>query len=331
MKQEPFDQRNRADWQRLQDTLDALEEAGNRPARLTPEAQQQIAELPGRYRNSCHQLALARSRAYSPRLLAELGALVGRGHRALYRNRPPLWPAIATFIAGGFPQQVRAEWRAVLAAALLFIGPLLAMLVAVQLFPQSVYTVIEPWQVGAMEAMYEPDASRRIGESRDSGSDIRMFGYYLRNNTSIGFQTFAGGLLFGVGSLFFLLYNGLLLGAVAGHMTQLGYIETFWGFVAGHSAPELTAIVLSGAAGLKLGWALLAPGRRTRLRALRDEATVAVRIVYGAALLFLLAAFIEAFWSSMAFIPAVTKYAVGGLGWLLLLTYLLGAGRRHAL
>ena len=315
------------DWERLESMLDAIDEAGARPSRIKGE----VGELPGLYRNACQQLSLARSRAYSPRLIAQLSHLVARGHQALYRSRPGIWPAISHFVAGGFPRLVRREWRVVLAASGLFFGPLLAMLLTVQLFPQAVYTVIEPWQVSTIEGMYKPDDSERVGKSRDSGSDIGMFGYYLRNNTGIGFQTFASGLLFGLGTLFFLSYNGLIIGAIAGHLTQVGYIDTFWGFVAAHSAPELTAIMLSGAAGLKLGWALIAPGRKTRVRALRDAGAIAVHIVYGAALLFLLAAFIEAFWSSMANIPITAKFVVGGLLWTGLWAYLLLAGRRHAL
>ena len=88
-----------------------------------------------------------------------------------------------------------------------------------------------------------------------------MLAFYIYNNVRIDFQCFAGGLLFGVGSIFFLVYNGLHIGAVAGHLTRVGYGETFWGFVAGHSSFELLGAVLAGAAGLRIGYALVAPGR----------------------------------------------------------------------
>lgn len=325
MKQEQFTRIHRADWERLQAMLDAIDAAGNRPSRVSVA----VDDLPRLYRLCSHHLSLARSRAYSPQLIAHLSDLIARGHQVMYRNRPPLWPQVVTFLAGGFPRLVRQQWRAVAVAAGLFLGPMLAMLLVVQLFPQAVYTVIEPWQLSMMEQMYDPgDSDARLGESRGSDSDIRMFAFYIRNNTGIGFNTFAGGLLFGLGTLFFLVYNGLLIGAIAGHMTVLSYIETFWGFVSGHSAFELTAIILSGAAGLKLGWALIAPGQLTRMRALREAAGVGVRIIYGAALLFFAAAFVEGFWSSMAGIPATIKYAVGIALWLLLWGYLLLAGRR---
>ena len=150
-------------------------------------------------------------------------------------------------------------------------------------------------------------------------------------NISRVFGPFAGGLLMGLGTLFYLVYNGLVIGATAGHLTALGYIETFWGFVSGHSAPELTAIMLSGAAGLMLGWALIAPGNRSRVRALQDAGAIAVKVIYGAALLFFLAAFVEAFWSSMSWIEPVIKYTVGIIFWIMLWAYLLFAGRPRAL
>ncbi len=153
-----------------------------------------------------------------------------------------------------------------------------------------------------------------------------MFGFYIRNNTGIGFRTFAGGLFFGLGSIFFLLFNGISIGSIAGHLTHVGYNDTFWGFVSGHSSMELTAIILSGAAGLKLGMALVKPGRKSRSLALRDNASIAIRIVYGAATMFIIAAFIEAFWSSKAALPLGLKVAVGILLWILMLVYFLRQG-----
>ena len=133
------------------------------------------------------------------------------------------------------------------------------------------------------------------------------------------------------GSLFFLFFNGLMIGAVAGHLTQIGSGQTFWSFVIGHGAFELTAITLAGAAGLKLGWALLAPGRWPRSEALRLAARQSVQLVAGAILLLLLAAFVEAYWSSMTSIGSTIKFAVGGGLWLLLASYFALAGRgRHA-
>jgi uncharacterized membrane protein SpoIIM required for sporulation len=176
--------------------------------------------------------------------------------------------------------------------------------------------------------MYDP-ASKRLG-MREADTNLVMFGFYIWNNVRIGFQTFAGGLAFGVGSIWFLASNGVVIGAVAGYLTQIGYARTFWSFVAGHSSFELIAIVLSGAAGLRLGLAVIAPGDLSRKAALVAAAKPAVRVMYGAAVLFLIAAFVEAFWSPHTAIPFGAKIAVGAAGWVVLASYFAFAGRARA-
>ncbi|EDN68430.1 integral membrane protein [Beggiatoa sp. PS] len=105
----------------------------------------------------------------------------------------------------------------------------------------------------------------------------------------------------------------------------------FYSFVVGHSALELIAIALAGAAGFKLGFALLVPGRLTRLQALRHAATHSIVIIYGVILMLLLAAFIEAFWSSNTAIDPNIKYTVGGFLWLSVVSYLVLVGRNRAI
>ena len=253
-----------------------------------------------------------------------------RGHQQFYRHRSHLGAQIIRFLFGGFPRLVRSEWRSVCVASLLFFGSLGLMGLLTYLYPELIYSLVSPDQVSNMEHMYDPDA-RRLGRfsERGSGDDWMMFGFYIMNNIGIAFQTFASGLLLGLGSLFFLLFNGLMIGGVAGHLTRIGYGEPFWSFVIGHGAFELTAIALAGAAGLKLGWALLAPGRLPRGEALRLAAGKAIQLVCGVILFLLVAAFIEAFWSSTTFASPDIKYAVGSGLWLLVLSYLLLGGRRQ--
>ncbi len=324
MKQSLFEQRHQADWQAFGELLDSLERG-----KVDSQACKGFA---ADYRRLCQQFALAQARGYSSHLIEQLQHLVLRGHQQFYRHRSPLAAQLIGFILAGFPRLVRAEWRCVTAASLIFFGSLLGMALLVYLFPELIYSLVDPEQVANMEEMYDPDA-RRIGRfsERDSGDDWMMFGFYIMNNIGIAFQTFASGLLFGLGSLFFLLFNGLMIGAVAGHLTQIGYSETFWSFVIGHGAFELTAIALAGAAGFKLGGALLAPGRLPRSDALRLAAGHSVRLIGGATVFLLLAAFIEAYWSSMTLASPTVKYVVGALLWLLVLAYLLFAGRgQHA-
>ena len=160
--------------------------------------------------------------------------------------------------------------------------------------------------------------------------DVAMFGFYIWNNIGIDFQVFASGLLLGIGSVFSLLYNGIQGCAVMAHLTNLGFVSTFYGFVSGHSSFELLGASLSGAAGLRLGLAWVHPGRHGRIEALKEAGRVGARLVLGAALMTLVAAAIEGFWSANTLVPWKGKLAVGLVLWALLLAYFSLAGRRKA-
>ena len=324
MKQARFEALHRGEWQALEGHLLQLEQGKSLGAAA--------GEFAAAYRRLCQQLALAESRAYGPALVERLQLLNLRAHQQLYRTQQNLGPRLLGFLLAGFPQQVRAAWRSILLASLLFYGSLLAMAALTYLFPDLIYSLVSPPQVEHMERMYDPDASRfgPLGEARERGSsgDWLMFGYYIMHNIGIAFQTFAGGLLLGVGALFFLLFNGLNIGAIAGHLIRIGYEQTFLSFVVGHSAFELTAITFAGAAGLQLGGALLMPGPRSRRAALHAAAKGCIGLVCGVIGLLLIAAFVEAYWSSMKQFSAGIKYAVGAGLWLLVGAYFLLGGRR---
>ena len=324
MKQSLFESRHQHQWQTFAEQLTQLEQGKAKAA--------DVADFPHQYRRLCQHLALAQQRGYSSYLVDPLQQLALRGHQQLYRHRSQLTANILAFLLAGFPRLVREQWRFVLIAGLLFFGSLVGIALLVYLFPDLVYSIISPQQVAEMQGMYNPDASRlgRAAE-RASSEDWMMFGYYVMHNIGIAFQTFAAGLLFGLGSVFFLIFNGLVIGAVSGHLTDIGYGQTFWSFVMGHGAFELTAITLAGAAGLQLGWSLVAPGRLARSEALRLAARKSVRMLCGVMVFLLIAAFIEAYWSSTTRIEPWIKYAVGVALWLLVAAYLTLAGRsRHA-
>ncbi len=326
MKQTAFEARYAEDIARFERWLDAREAKRGAPPAGEPGLAD--SEVPAAYRRLCQLLALARDRSYGGELVGRLNALVLRGHHLLYGARGGRSARWLRFVAAEFPRLVRAEWKLVAACALMFFGPIAALMVALRVEPDFIYYILDPGTVAQFEEMYAP-GNPRLG-LRESDDDLLMFAFYIWNNVKIGFQTFATGLAFGLGTAFYLLFNGVIIGAVAGYLTASGFAVPFWSFVSGHSAMELTAIVLSGAAGLKLGAALIAPGGRSRKAALVLAAGPAVRIMYGAALMFLVAAFIEGFWSPMALEPRL-KYLVGGVMWLATLLYFALAGRGRGL
>ncbi|MBK1719604.1 stage II sporulation protein M [Thiocystis violacea] len=324
MRQERFEAEQAPPWDEYQRLLARLE--GRPSARGAPSGMD-LGGFPRLYRQLCADYALARGRGYSPGLIADLHDLVRRGHRRLYQRRSRPFASALVFATDTFPRTLRRHARLFwMGLGLLFL-PMIAMGLAVHADPEIIYSLIDSAQVAELESQYDP-AGRKPGRETDrqADTDFAMFGFYIMNNIGIGFRGFAGGLLFGLGSALILVFNGLSIGAVAGHLTRLDHGGTFWPFVSGHGPYELTAIAISGAAGLLLGQALLAPGNRTRLAALRLNARDAVILVGGAAGMLVLAAVVEAFWSAGP-APAAIKYGVGAVGWVLVALYLGLAGR----
>ena len=328
MRQEHFTIRHQPEWQAFEAWLDAR---AARPRRARADRSWrglQDDDVPAAYRRLCQQLGLARRRGYSPQLVAHLEELMQRGHAVMYRPPLPRWRRAFEFFLADMPRLVRAESGVMWASLALFAIPLVASFVGVQFKPELISTLMSPPQVAELEAMYDP-ASSILG--REAESDLMMFGHYIFNNISIGLRTFASGLLAGVGPVLTLVFNGVMIGGVAGHLQATGHGEPFWRFVAGHSAFELSAIVIAGGAGLRLSLALLAPGRRSRVDALVEGGRRGARLCLGVFAMLLLAAFIEAFWSSIGWIPAWGKYSVGGGLWALVIAWLWFGGRdRHA-
>lgn len=316
MKQEAFEARYSPVWDTFEEWVGFLSTSKLRRS-ADAEVERDIGRrFPALYRQVCHHLALARTRRYSIGLQQRLNQLALEGHQYLYRGRTPFLSTIGRFFANDFPATFRKRWRYMLTSTLVFYLPALGMAVATQIEPDLVYSLLDPFEVASMEEMYDP-ANDTLGFQRESETDVQMFGYYIYNNISIGFQTFAGGLVFGLGSLFYLIFNGLFFGAVASHLTTVGYTETFWSFVSGHSSFELTAIAIFGGVGLMIGYGAIAPGRKSRWHAIRDQAIDALPLIYGATTMLVIAAFVEAFWSSTTWPPSIVKYSVGAFFWLL--------------
>lgn len=317
MKQFEFESTNRDFWASMADYLD------NESS--TPSADNDI-KFPSNHRKVCQHLAIAKSRRYSSSLVVELNNLAQKGYEKLYTENSHGKGNILQFISSGFPEVLRENKPFLLVAGAIFVLPYVLMMIAVMINDQLIYSLMAHGDVRSMESMYDPSL-RKLGRERQSDSDIYMFGFYIYNNIGIAFKCFATGLFLGIGSLFTLAFNGVYIGAVSGHLTALGYTETFYPFVIGHGSFELTAIVFSGAAGLKLGYSLLAPGNLTRISALQNAAKDAIKIMYGVFIMLMIAAFIEAFWSSSSTLSNWVKYSVGASLWALVIYYCFYYGR----
>jgi uncharacterized membrane protein SpoIIM required for sporulation len=320
-----FETLYQGEWQELEALLQRF--LGTR--RKAGAAARQGERLAALYRRVCEQLALARARSYPAYMLDRLERLTGDAHQVIYERREFGIAALTQLISVEFPATVRAHAGYVLVAAALLLLPTVIVGLLVYYRPELILSVVDARTAASFEQMYSPVAES-IGRLRNANTDWMMFGYYIMHNIGISFQCFAGGLIAGVGSVFFLLYNGASIGAVAGYLAERGLGITFFPFVATHSAFELTAIVLAGAAGLRLGHSLLVPGRRTRLNSLVEATRRCTVLLYGSTVMLVIAAAIEAFWSSAQWLPPLVKYSVAAVCWLAVLGYLTLQGRGRA-
>ncbi len=301
-------------WQELERLCVRLEK--RRLRRTDAESVRRFATL---YRAACADLALADAYQLPPATVHFLHHLVGRAHNQLYRSRTFRFRAWGEEMLQKVPQRLFNDGCLRLAFVLFWGFFLAGMFLGsgaspVPGFPQR---LVGEAQIQSLESMY----SNPIGaQTQATGGESGMVGFYIQHNTGIGLRCFAGGLLLGVGGLFTTVFNAVYLGTIFGHMTTVSQSENFFHFVTAHGPFELTAIVLSAAAGMRLGFSLVATGGLARTAALRLAATEAMPTMGAAMALFFLAALIEGFLSPSP-APYSVKAAVASLSCGLMLFY----------
>jgi len=278
------------------------------------------AELGALYRRACADLARAQSLGLPDDIVGYLDRLASRAHNRLYRRDGGMLRQLVRAVGVDFPRTVRAEWRFVLAAHFFFYLPFAIGVAGPQLSPAFAASVLPESTLVMVEAMYD----EVIG--RSGGQDAMMAGYYVWNNVGIALRCFVTGLFAGLGSVFYLVYNGLILGTITGFLVSRGLGWNLLDFTAGHSAWELTGIAIAGSAGLKLGYALVVTEGRTRIGSLRAAGPTIFRLVLGAAALLLVAAAVEGFWSAGP-VPTWGKVLFGAVGAVVVVGWLGLAGR----
>ncbi len=321
-----FEEMYQHEWAELETLLDRV--LGRKTGKSAPPSPVCGARVAALYRRACEHLALARARSYPAHTIDRLERITSDAHQLIYQRRELGLTRIKNLLAVEFPSAVRKHIGYVAVAAATFMLPTVVIGLLVYWQPELILSVVSSDTAASFEDMYSPTADS-IGRTRTATTDWMMFGYYIRNNIGVAFQCFAGGLFAGLGTLFFLAYNGAFGGALAGFLTARGLSSTFYSFIATHSAFELTAIVLSGAAGLRIGHALVAPGRMRRREALVRAAEETATLLYGITVMLVVAAGVEAFWSSARWIPPGVKYAVAAMCWTAVILYFTRQGR-HA-
>ena len=316
-----FAERRRADW----DHLEALGVKASRGLKkLAPE---DVALLSPLYRSLCNDLAAAQAARYSAPLVEYLLGLTASTHSLMYgphargdEDRARGSVRRAWLVA--FPRAVRARRREMLISAALFFIPFAIGALLTLRDPSFAFRVVP-------EAMLRPltDAyAKGFGDGREAGEGAMMAGFYVYNNVGIALRCFAMGIFAGLGSAFYLVQNGLFIGAVLGYVASQGAGGNIGIFIVGHGSLELGAIVLAGGAGLSIGWSIVSPGDLPRITSLQRRAREILVIVAGASVMLVMAAAIEGFWSASS-APMPVKLGVGGALFVLVMAYILFAGR----
>ena len=317
MKKDRFIEERKASWKRFEELLRRVEKS-----RLSRLSGKEVSEFSRLFRALCYDLAMVRSRDWGREIENYLNDLVLRGHGRFYRAPPGRPREALRFFTHGFPTLLRANIAYFWVALALFLVPGIISGIVVYRDPSLAGRILPGVIQDFMDTMYS--------ESREGGSgmggEAGAAGFYLYNNVGIAFRCFATGILFGVGTVYYLIYNSIFIGSITGFLLARGHSDRFLSFTISHGSFELTAIVIAGMAGLILGHAIVHPGRWSRAESLRRRGLVAIRLAAGAAAMLGVAALIEGFWSPSD-APNAAKYAVGCLLWIAVISYLVLAGR----
>ena len=291
-----LDQRRRG-WEELEQLCHDLEGRGRASG-----GAQRVARFATLYRSACADLALAEAYQLPPGTVEYLHRLVARAHNQMYRSQSFSLDLAAHILIHQAPKQIFAD-PCVRVCAILFFGLFwLAMILGMSEdrlpdFPERV--------VG--HAALE-QAEQSFSQPIDGGFEhyVTAASFYIRHNTGIGLKCFAYGILI-IPCIFTLAYNAVALGTIFGYMARDSTSggDNFFHFVTAHGPFELTAIVLSAAAGLRLGLGLISTLGLRRIDSLRRSALAAIPIISAAAVLFFLAAMTEGFLS-----PSPAPYTI---------------------
>jgi uncharacterized membrane protein SpoIIM required for sporulation len=275
------------------------------------------------YRRAAADLAYAQTHFPGSTTQAYLNRVVGQAHGELYGAAPHRLAAAWRFLARDYPRLLRREWKPIAVAGGLMIGAAVAGWIAVHT-DATLARLMLPEGFRDVSPQNLADTARSNAESADlyplMGAQIGV------NNVQVAIMAFAGGMTFGVLTVYAMLMNGAMIGVLGAMFSQAGVGLPFLALIAPHGSLELPAIVIAGGAGLKIGAALLFPGDLPRAAALKAAAPVAARLLLGTVPLFVLAAAIEGFFTPTG-VPAVLKVAVGAVMFALLVAYVLVPGR----
>lgn len=303
---------NTAEWARLEELVNR---ANKRKARLAGE---ELDELVVRYQQVSAHLSYVRSTYGDPQLTARLTRAVAGARAVIYGGQPRAGGAVRRFFTEAFPAAVWAARRQIAVSAAALLVPWAVVAVWISNSPAAIEAL-------APEALREAYINNDFEAYYSSAPAAEFSTQVLTNNIQVSFLAFVAGIAWAVPTLLILVFNGANIGVAAGLFHDAGEAAKFWGLILPHGLLEITAIIVAGGAGVRLGWALVVPGDRTRTTALADEAQRAVSIVIGLVLVFTFAGLIEGFVTPSS-LPTEARISIGVAAFLAFWSYVLLLG-----
>lgn len=309
-----------AAWSRLETIVSKCSKRGVRGL-----DENELHELTRLYPAVAIDVARARMYNIDPVTQKRINQLAISAHGLLYRRRNTrFFRSVWTFFRDDYPRLFRRLWPYMALATTIFTISFLGAYVNARLKPSNAYLFV-PGQLDISDK--EPGVSSEdISERFRRIPEPPMATGIMANNIRVAFYAFALGITGGVGTCYVVVFNSMMLGGFAAHFSNHGLAYDFWSFITPHGVLEIFAILVSAAAGLRLGLSLAMPGRLERSASLRVGARDAVLLVLGTIPMFIIAGLVEGF-VTPSYIPGIVKIVFGMALGFLTITYLATAGR----
>lgn len=267
------------------------------------------------YRQVAADLSVLRQDSTARFYAQHVNQLLARAHHIIYSGRKTNLLTLLRFLKNEYPAIFQRQIGYVLASLMVSLAWGLLGVVVTSASPEFMRHFIGPDMIATMER-HEMWTKSVISVAPMATSAI------MTNNLAVSFVTFAGGIVFGLGTFFYLYVNGMMLGVIGAACHQYGMSIALWSFVAPHGSLELPSIIIAGGAGFRLGHAMLFPGALRWKESVARGGIEATQLVSGIIPMLIVAGCLEGFFSpSQA--PVWLKFSVGGLLFTLLLLWLL--------
>ncbi|MBW8349210.1 stage II sporulation protein M [Bacillus sp. IITD106] len=291
-----FIKQHRDEWKQLEHLIGVLQKRKNTYSGID------IDRFNRLYQKAAQNLSFCQTYFPNEEVTSYLNGLVSKSHNLLYKDQISSFKQIRHFFSTTFIGLLLGQWKAIVAAMLLFTLGAIGSFFSVINDPLHLYSILP----ADIAQNVDPE---RLGGSDGGVNSPLMSASIMTNNIQVAILAFAGGVTFGLLTVYVLIYNGIIVGALAALFWHYGKTYDFWAYIVPHGMIELTAIFIAGGAGLLMGYKLFVPGHYSRGYHLKYQAKRSVQLLLGTIPLFIIAGIIEGFITPAA-ISLEAKYIV---------------------